>query len=326
MNSEIQETALPDAIPPIGFGFWKVAREDATSVAYEAIKAGYRHLDCAADYANEIEVGEGIARAIADGLVTREELWVTSKLWNTFHAPEHVEEGCRKSLADLGLDYLDLYLVHFPIALKYVPIETRYPPEWVHDPDTQSGMIRANVPLHATWSAMEQLTSMGLTKRIGVCNYNSALLHDLMTYAKVQPHTLQIEAHPFLTQQRLLRLATDYGLEVTAFSPLGALSYVELDMAGHGDSVLAEPAVRTAAETHGKTPAQIVLRWGVQRGTAIIPKTSKPERMRENLDILDFELSATEMDAISRLNQNRRFNDPGTFTQAAFGTFHPIYD
>jgi D-xylose reductase len=317
---------LTDAIPPIGFGFWKVARSDAADTAYQAIQAGYRHLDCAADYGNEIEVGEGIERAISDGLVTREELWITSKLWNTFHAPEHVEEGCRKSLSDLGLDYLDLYLVHFPIALEYVPIAKRYPPEWVHDPDTQSGMKRAKVPLQATWAAMEALVDNGLTKRIGVCNYNSALIHDLMTYAKVQPHMLQIEAHPYLAQERLIRLAKEYGIAVTAFSPLGALSYVELDMAKQSDSVLSEAAVISAAAAYDKTPAQIVLRWGIQRDTAIIPKTSNPQRMRENLDILDFALSDEEMAAISALNQNNRFNDPGAFAEAAFGTFHPIYD
>ena len=319
-----------DHIPAIGFGFWKVAREDAADVAYEAIKAGYRHLDCAADYGNEAEVGHGIARAISDGLVTRDDLWITSKLWNTFHAPEHVKEGCQKSLGDLGLDYLDLYLVHFPIALEYVPIETRYPPEWVHDPASNSGqgsgMVRAPVPLHATWGAMEELIDDGLTREIGVCNYNSALIHDLMTYSRVQPYALQIEAHPYLTQERLIRLAKDYGMHVTAFSPLGALSYVELDMAGDADTVLTQPAVLAAAEAHGKTPAQVVLRWGIQRGTSIIPKTSKPDRMRENLALDDFELSPGEMHAISALNQNRRFNDPGAFTEAAFGSFHPIYD
>lgn len=314
-------------MPPIGFGFWKVGGEDAAEVAYQAIAAGYRHLDCAADYGNEVEVGRGIARAIDDGLVKREELWVTSKLWNTFHAPEHVEEACRKSLSDLGLEYLDLYLIHFPIALEYVPIADRYPPEWIRDPGAANPeMNRAKVPLHATWAAMEQLVAGGLTRQIGVCNYNSALLHDLMSYAQRQPHTLQVEAHPYLAQEKLLRLAKDYGMAVTAFSPLGALSYVALDMAGTNDSVLAEPVVQRAAEAHGKTAAQIVLRWGVQRGTAIIPKTSKPERMQENLAISDFDLSDQEMAAISALDQGRRFNDPGVFTEAAFGTFHPIYD
>ncbi|HAU22259.1 MAG TPA: 4-dihydromethyl-trisporate dehydrogenase [Erythrobacter sp.] len=321
------ETNLPDTIPAIGFGFWKVAREDAAQVAYQAIEAGYRHLDCAADYGNEIEVGQGIARAFEDGLVTRDDLWVTSKLWNTFHAPEHVEEGCRKSMGDLGLDYLDLYLIHFPIALEYVPIDTRYPPEWVHDPEASDpAMRRAKVPLHKTWGAMERLADGGLTRRIGVCNYNSGLLHDLMSYAEVQPYALQIEAHPYLAQDKLMRLAKDYGLEITAFSPLGALSYVELDMAGKSDSVLTEDVVKSAAGAHVKTPAQVVLRWGVQRGTSIIPKTSRPERMRENLDIFDFELSETEMQAISTLDQGRRFNDPGIFTESAFGTFHPIYE
>ena len=314
-------------MPQIGFGLWKVAPEDCEATILEAVKAGYRHFDCAADYANEQAVGEGLATAIGQDLVTRDELWITSKLWNTFHAPEHVELACRKSLSDLGLDYLDLYLIHFPIALAFVPIETRYPPEWIHVPDAETPeMIRASVPLHETWAAMENLVDTGHVRQIGICNYNSALIHDLMSYARIPPSALQIEAHPYLTQDKLVRLAGDYGIPVTAFSPLGALSYVELDMAGAGDSVLTEPVVRAAAEAHGKTPAQIVLRWGIQRGTAIIPKTSKPERMRENLALSDFVLSDAEMDAISALNANRRFNDPGVFTEAAFGTFHPIYD
>lgn len=314
-------------IPPIGFGFWKVAREDAADTAYEAIKAGYRHLDCAADYGNEMEVGQGIARAISDGLVTRDDLWITSKLWNTFHAKEHVEEAARKSLSDLGIERIDLYLIHFPIALEYVPIADRYPPDWIANPDDANPEMRlAKVPLHETWAGMETVHDAGLAAHIGVCNYNTGLLHDLITYARIAPHSLQIESHPYLTQEKLIRLATDYGMQVTAFSPLGALSYLELDMAGAGDSVLTQPVVTAAAEAHEKTPAQVVLRWGVQRGCSIIPKTTKPDRMRENLDIMDFALSDDEMQAISALNQNRRFNDPGDFAEGAFGRFHPIYD
>ncbi len=318
---------MPDTIPRIGFGLWKIAPEDTADAVVEAVRAGYRHFDSAADYANEQQTGEGLARAVADGLVAREDLWITSKLWNTFHAAEHVEEACRKTLSDLGLDFLDLYLIHFPIALQYVPIEERYPPEWVVDPEAETPqMERAPVPLHETWAAMEALVDKGLVKRIGVCNYNSALLHDLMAYARIKPAMLQIEAHPYLTQERLIRLAGDYGIDVTAFSPLGAQSYFELGMADREESLLGAAPVMVAAEAHGKTPAQVLLRWGVQRGTAVIPKTSRPERMRENIAIDDFELSAVEMAAISALNLNRRFNDPGTFTEAAFGTFHPIYD
>ena len=123
------------SMPAVGLGIWKIDRSDTAAAVENAIEIGYRHIDSAADYGNEQEAGHGIASAIAKGHATRDELWVTSKLWNTFHRKEHVREACEKSLSDLGLDYLDLYLVHFPIALKYVPIEKRYPPEWFYDPD-----------------------------------------------------------------------------------------------------------------------------------------------------------------------------------------------
>ncbi|MGO4891471.1 aldo/keto reductase [Flavobacterium sp. W21_SRS_FM6] len=314
-------------MPKVGFGLWKISKETCADAVYNAIKAGYRHLDSASDYGNEVEVGNGIKRAIDDGLCRRDELWITSKLWNTFHHKEHVEPAIRRSLQDLQLEYLDLYLIHFPIAQPYVDFDDRYPPEWIFDPSAaEPRMETAPVPLHETWQAMEALVEAGLTTQIGVCNYNTGLLHDLMSYATIKPAVLQVESHPYLTQQRLMKLANNYGIQVTAFSPLGALSYLELDMAGAKESVLEQDVVKAAAKRLDKTPAQIVLRWGVQRGNAIIPKTSRPERLAENLAIFDFELSETEMTAIDALNCNRRFNDPGQFCEAAFNTFYPIYD
>lgn len=313
--------------PQIGLGLWKIDPSQCSDVVYEAIKMGYRHLDSACDYGNEAEVGLGIARAISEGVCRREDLWITSKLWNTYHKREHVEPALRRTLSDLGVDYLDSYLIHFPIAQPYVPFETRYPPEWVFDTESETGQMEISpVPLQETWQAMEALAKQGLARNIGICNYSSGLLHDLMSYAKIKPAELQIESHPYLTQEKLIRLAKNYGLAVTAFSPLGASSYVELDMSQSDESALLQSVVVSAAEAHTKTPAQIVLRWGVQRGCTIIPKSSKTERLKENLDIFDFQLSDQEMEDIAALNQNRRFNDPGVFCELAFNRFHPIYD
>jgi D-xylose reductase len=321
-------TSLSDlAIPAVGLGLWKIAREDAAAVVTEALQEGYRHLDSACDYGNEVEVGAGLTTAFDSGVCTREDVWVTSKLWNTYHDPAHVNAACLKTLSDLGLDYLDLYLIHFPIALKYVDFEVCYPPEWFHDPNNESPRMElAPVPLHETWAAMETLVEEGLVKHIGVCNYNSALIHDLMAYARIKPSMLQVELHPYLTQPALMRTAAQYGIPVTGFSPLGASSYLELSMASEPESVLREETVKEIAHRHGRTPAQVVLRWGIQRGTAVIPKSGKSSRRRENLAVFDFELDDDEMESISALNRGRRFNNPADFCAGAFNTFHAIYE
>jgi D-xylose reductase len=329
MNTTQHSIRLADGtlMPAIGLGLWKIEPAHAARTVLDAIEIGYRHFDSACDYANESEVGDGLRGAMASGVCSREELWITSKLWNTYHAAGHVRPAFERSLRDLKLEYLDLYLIHFPISLRFVPFERRYPPGWVFDSDAREPRAEpARVPISETWQAMEQLVRAGLVRHIGVSNFNTSLLRDLLAYAEIPPAVLQIELHPYLTQEKLLRYCSEERIAVTAFSPLGAPSYVALGMANIAEVALEEPIVQEAATRHGKSPAQVLLRWGIQRGTSVVPKTSRRERLRENLDIFDFALSEGEMSAISGLNRNRRFNDPGVFAETAFNKFLPIYE
>lgn len=314
-------------LPQIGLGCWKIPNEVASDVVQEAIRVGYRHLDCACDYGNEVEIGEGLAKSIAAGLCKRDDIWVTSKLWNTYHDPKHVRSACERTLKDLQLDTLDLYHVHFPIAQAFVPFEERYPPGWFFNPDAASPAMKpAQIPIADTWGAMEELVGAGLVKRIGVCNFSTALLRDLLSYASIRPAVHQVEMHPYLTQQRLLRFCVDEQIPMTAFSPFGAVSYIPLGMASESDSVLSDSVVTEIASAVNRSPAQVALRWAVQRGTSVIPKTQNSERLVENLNVFDFELSAEQMQRIDNLDRRQRFNDPGDFCEKAFGTFFPIYD
>ena len=316
-----------DSLPSIGLGLWKIDPAETAGVVTQAVDVGYRHFDSACDYGNEKEAGEGLRSVMASGACRREELWVTSKLWNTYHAQEHVRAACERSLDDLGLDYLDLYLIHFPIAQKYVPFDVRYPPEWITDPESDSPRVElVDVPVSETWAALENLVDAGLVRNIGVCNFGTAGLRDLLAYARIHPSVLQVELHPYLVQEKLIRFCAEQEIAVTGFSPLGAQSYFSLEMATSDESVLNNAVIRSIAAARDRTPAQVVQRWAIQRGTAIVPKTTRTSRLRENLNLFDFELSADEMSQITGLDRNRRFNDPGVFAESAFNTFLPIYE
>jgi D-xylose reductase len=313
--------------PTLGLGTWKLPKPQAPAVIREAVRLGYRHFDCACDYGNEAEVGAGLASVVQQGLCRRDDLWVTSKLWNTYHEPKHVRAACERSLRDLRLEVLDLYLVHFPIALAYVPFDVRYPPEWFFDPAAEKpAMNPIAVPYADTWGAMEELQRAGLVKRIGVCNLNVSMLREVLNTASIRPAVHQFEAHPYLIQERQVRFCQSEGIAVTAFSPLGAPSYLPLGMARPEESVLVDPVVAGIAAALGRTPAQVVLRWGVQRGCAVIPKAQDFNHLRDNAQVFDFSLSDGQMQAIDALDRHRRFNDPGYFCEKAFNTFFPIFD
>lgn len=307
---------------PLVFGFWKVPKEICADVCYQAIEAGYRRLDCACDYGNEEEVGIGIAKALADGLCKREDLFVTSKLWNTYHHPDHVPLACQKTLQDLKLTYLDEYLIHFPISMEFVPFEKKYPPEWTN---LDGKMVLVPQDLCATWKAMEGLVDLGLVMTIGVCNFSTQLLRQIIGTCRIKPTTLQVELHPQNSQNRLVRFAHEEGMNVTAFSAFGGTSYIELNMATEDDLLMNDPTIKEIALAHQKTPAQILIRWALERNTLPLTKTSKKERMKENRDVFDFSLTREDTQKINLLNKNRRYNDPGDFC-LGMGTFCPIYD
>jgi len=295
-------------MPLIGMGLWKIPKDSCADTVYDAIKTGYRLFDGAGDYGNEKETGDGIQKAIKDGLVKREELFITSKLWNTFHAKEHVKVLAKKQLAFYGIDSFDLFLVHFPISLAYVDPAHRYPPEWHGD----DGKVHLqNTPLQETWQAMEELVDEGLAKNIGLSNCQGSLVLDVLRYAKYPPAVLQIEHHPYLVQQPLIDLCYTLGIAVTAYSSLGPQSFLELGMGKNAKLLIEHDVVTNIATKHGKTTAQVLLRWATQQNIAVIPKSNNPEWFIQNLHSAEFDLTRDEIKEISALDQGLRFNNPG---------------
>lgn len=294
-------------MPVVGFGLWKVTKSSCADTVYNAIKTGYRLLDGAGDYGNEKEAGEGVRRAITDGLVKREDLFITSKLWNTFHAKEHVKTTAKMQLDLWGIDYFDLFLVHFPVSLQYVEPKDKYPPEWW---GLDGKVHLQNTPMQETWGCMEELVDEGLAKNIGISNCQGSLICDIMRYARIEPQVLQVEIHPYLTQEPLLKFCKTLGMAVTAYSSLGPQSYVELGMDKGVVNLLKHDLIESVAQTRGKSPAQVLLRWATQQGMAVIPKSNSQHRLLENLECSSFDLSGEEMKKISGLNIGLRMNDP----------------
>ncbi|KAK9987931.1 hypothetical protein SO802_028170 [Lithocarpus litseifolius] len=292
-------------MPLVGFGVWRVEGKDMKDLVINAIKIGYRHFDCAADYKNETEVGEALAGAFQSGLVKREDLFITTKLWNSDHG--HVFEACKDSLKKLQLDYLDLYLVHFPVATKHTGVGTT---DSALDED---GVLEIDttISLETTWRAMEDLVSKGLVRSIGISNYDIFLTRDCLAYSKVKPAVNQIETHPYFQRDSLVKFCLKHGVGITAHTPLGGAA-ANTEWFG-SVSCLDDPVLKGLAAKYKRTVAQIVLRWGIQRNTVVIPKTSNLKRLEENFQVFDFELTKEDMDQIKSLDRKHRTNTPGKF-------------
>ena len=274
-------TAIPDItlnngqrIPQLGFGVFLIEPDDTVAAVSTALQAGYRHIDTAEMYGNEKEVGEAIRQSGLD----RSEVYVTSKLSNDAHRPDDARRAFDESLKALGVDYLDLFLIHWPLP-------TRYDGDYV-----------------STWKTLEEFYRDGRARSIGVSNFQPRHLRRLHGESEIIPAVDQIEVNPYLTQDELRGFCTEHQIAVEAWSPLGR------------GQVLGDPTIVAIARRAAKTPAQVVLRWHLERGDIIFPKSVTPDRIRENIDIFDFGLSADEVEAISALNRNERTGpDPDTF-------------
>lgn len=265
------QPAVPDitlnngvTIPQLGFGVFKVRPEDTRETTLAALNVGYRHIDTAQMYGNEVGVGEAVRESGLD----RSEVFVTSKLNNPYHAPEDALAAFDQSLVDLDIGYLDLFLIHWPMP--------------------------AVGDFVATWRAMEQMLATGSVRAIGVSNFHEPHLQRVIDEATIVPAVNQIEVHPYLVQDPLRDFCRQQGIAVEAWSPIAR------------GRVLTDPTVVAIADKTGRTPAQVVLRWHVQRGDIVFPKSSRPERMAENFEIFDFDLTDEDMAAITGLDRGER--------------------
>ncbi|WP_277724211.1 MULTISPECIES: aldo/keto reductase [Streptomyces] len=272
MSSKVPPITLNNGVemPQLGFGVWQVPDDEAQTSVAQALEAGYRSIDTAAIYGNE----EGTGRAIAASGLAREDLFVTTKLWNSDQGYDSTLQAFDTSLAKLGLDYLDLYLIHWPMPAREKYVDT--------------------------YKAFEKLLADGRVRAIGVSNFLPEHLERLIGETSVLPAVNQIELHPHLQQHASRELHAEQGIATEAWSPLGS-----------GKGILEIPAIVAIAQKHGRTPAQVVLRWHLQLGNVVIPKSVTPSRIKENIDVFGFSLDTEDLAAISALNEDRRLgSDP----------------
>jgi len=290
-------------VPMIGLGTWKSDPGEVYQAIRWAIKLGYRHIDCAPIYGNEKEIGQALHDAVSEGDIKREELFVTSKLWNDSHEPDAVLPALKQTLADLQLDYLDMYLIHWPVAQQ----------RGTTMPHKDDDMIPLqDMPLYLTWAEMEKAQQQGLVHSIGVSNFGVKHLSELVEKAKIIPAVDQVECHPLLQQNELLEYCRNNMIALTAYSPLGS-HHENGEPNLFQNEIIMDIAGRLKA-----TSAQVLLAWQLKRGVIVIPKTVHDERLQENFAASALELDDEDMRKIASLDSGHRFIDGGVFARGGY--------
>ncbi|XP_063900037.1 aldo-keto reductase family 1 member B1-like [Zophobas morio] len=285
-----------NVIPSLGLGTWNSEKGILKEAVLEALKIGYVHIDCAYIYNNQREVGEAIKEAIDQHIVERKNLFVTSKLWNDHHRKEDVEKYCKVTLKDLGLDYLDLYLIHWPVSSKPNSHFPTQPDEFI------------DVPIEETWKAMESLVEKGLVKSVGVSNFSIHRIEEILNFCKIKPVVNQVECHPYLTQKPLQQFCLSKDILLTAYSPLGSPGRPSaFNKEDSPKPLMEDEKLISIAQAKHVSVAQVLIAWQLQNGNVVIPKSVTPERIKENFDAFKVILSNEEMDAIDALNKNARY-------------------
>lgn len=292
-------------MPALGLGTWKSEPGEVYDAVVNAVEAGYRHIDCAPIYGNEKEIGKALKYLFDKKIVKREELWITSKLWNDSHKKEHVLPALEQTLADLGLEYLDLYLIHWIVTFKHGVIFAQSPEEF-EKPE--------NAPITETWSAMEELVNKGLAKNIGVCNFGKGNLQLLLDNSKIKPQMNQVELHPYLPQDDLHSFCKKNNIHMTAYSPFGSPDRQSRMKADDEPSLFEDQVINKIAEKHEISPAQVILAWHLSRGISVIPKSVNESRIKQNFEANSIELKSDEIEKINNIKTNYRYVKGDFFT------------
>ncbi|WP_124981083.1 aldo/keto reductase [Nonlabens xiamenensis] len=306
-----------DQLAAIGLGTWKSKPGEVKKAIKTALNAGYKHIDCAAIYGNEQEIGEAFNEVFSEGKIKREDIWITSKLWNNAHLKDDVAPALENTLKDLQLDYLDLYLIHWPVAFK---------PN-VQMPDgPQDYLTPQEAPIHETWEAMVELKKQGKVKHIGVSNFSTKKLDELLDKTSEIPEMNQVELHPLLQQNDLFEYCAEKGIHLTGYSPLGSGDRSEGMKQEDEPNMLENDTIKSIAHKHQATPGQVLIAWSAHRGTAVIPKSTNEGRIKENLAASDAVFFDKEdLKKLAEMDRHYRYVT-GKFYQVPEKGYPNIYD